>query len=118
MTLKLDLRSHASRDVRRKQDGPRRTSTIVACRTEALGGHMEACDDCGMTRIAYNSGVGIVRSVRGEPELRIVAALQNLVWRRLDRFLMVVAEKIIGSYSRRATGSARARSEPTHRSDR
>ena len=30
-------------------------SAIVACRTEALGGHMEACDDCSMTRIAYNS---------------------------------------------------------------
>ena len=30
-------------------------SAIVACRTEALGGHMEACDDCGTTRLAYNS---------------------------------------------------------------
>jgi hypothetical protein len=30
-------------------------SAIVACRTEALGGHTEACDNCGMTRIAYNS---------------------------------------------------------------
>src|SRR5712671_1383589 len=30
-------------------------SAVVACRTEALGGHIEACDDCGMTRIAYNS---------------------------------------------------------------
>src|SRR6202048_2774451 len=30
-------------------------SAIVACRTEALGGHAEACNDCGMTRIAYNS---------------------------------------------------------------
>src|SRR6266704_2523773 len=30
-------------------------SAIVACRTEALGGHVEACNDCGMTRIAYNS---------------------------------------------------------------
>src|SRR5450631_4755334 len=30
-------------------------SAIVACRTAALGGHVEACDDCGMTRIAYNS---------------------------------------------------------------
>src|SRR6266446_3454657 len=30
-------------------------SAIVACRTEALGGHVEACDDCGTTRIAYNS---------------------------------------------------------------
>jgi hypothetical protein len=30
-------------------------SAILACRTEALGGHMEACDDCGTTRLAYNS---------------------------------------------------------------
>lgn len=30
-------------------------SAIVACRTETLGGHMEACEDCGTTRIAYNS---------------------------------------------------------------
>ena len=30
-------------------------SAIVACRTEALGGHVEACNECGMTRIAYNS---------------------------------------------------------------
>ena len=28
---------------------------ISACRTAALGGHIEACDDCGATRIAYNS---------------------------------------------------------------
>lgn len=30
-------------------------SAIVGCRTEALGGHLEARNDCGMTRIAYNS---------------------------------------------------------------
>jgi hypothetical protein len=30
-------------------------SAIIACRTEALGGHVEACEDCGVTRIAYNS---------------------------------------------------------------
>jgi hypothetical protein len=30
-------------------------SAITVCRTGALGGHVEACDDCGMTRIAYNS---------------------------------------------------------------
>ena len=30
-------------------------SAIVACRTAALGGHVEACDDCGVTRVAYNS---------------------------------------------------------------
>jgi Putative transposase/Transposase zinc-binding domain len=30
-------------------------SAIVACRTAVLGGHVEACGDCGLTRIAYNS---------------------------------------------------------------
>ena len=30
-------------------------SAISACRTAALGGHVERCDDCGLTRIAYNS---------------------------------------------------------------
>ena len=38
---------------------------IVACRTEALGGHMEPCDDCGTTRIAYNSCL-MGRSSNGE----------------------------------------------------
>ena len=28
---------------------------ITACRTALLGGHVERCDDCGLTRIAYNS---------------------------------------------------------------
>jgi len=28
---------------------------IAACRTAALGGHIEACDDCGHQRICYNS---------------------------------------------------------------
>ena len=28
---------------------------ITACRTAALGGHVEACEDCGASRIAYNS---------------------------------------------------------------
>ena len=30
-------------------------SAITACRTAALGGHVEQCADCGATRIAYNS---------------------------------------------------------------
>jgi hypothetical protein len=30
-------------------------SAIELCRTAALGGHIEACGDCGTTRIAYNS---------------------------------------------------------------
>src|SRR5204863_562079 len=28
---------------------------ITACRTAVLGGHVEQCDDCAATRIAYNS---------------------------------------------------------------
>jgi hypothetical protein len=28
---------------------------ITACRTAALGGHVEACDDCGHQRISYNT---------------------------------------------------------------
>jgi hypothetical protein len=28
---------------------------IEACRTAALGGHVERCEDCAHTRIAYNS---------------------------------------------------------------
>lgn len=30
-------------------------SAIKHCRTAALGGHVEACEDCGQWRIAYNS---------------------------------------------------------------
>jgi hypothetical protein len=30
-------------------------SALSVCRTEALGGHLEVCDDCGFTRPVYNS---------------------------------------------------------------
>ncbi len=30
-------------------------SAIKSCRTSALGGHVERCEDCAHTRIAYNS---------------------------------------------------------------
>ena len=30
-------------------------SAIETCRTAALGGHVEGCQDCGHTRTAYNS---------------------------------------------------------------
>ena len=36
-------------------DQHRVMAAIEACRTAALGGHVEQCDDCGMVRIAYNS---------------------------------------------------------------
>ena len=32
-----------------------RRSTIETCRTSALGGHVERCEDCAHTRVAYNS---------------------------------------------------------------
>src|SRR4051794_31082367 len=48
-TYRRDHAGHLGRVERRVM------SAIVACRTEALGGHMEACDDCGTTRVAYNS---------------------------------------------------------------
>ena len=36
--------------------GQRRVMTAIEiCRTAALGGHVERCDDCSHTRIAYNS---------------------------------------------------------------
>jgi len=28
---------------------------LAACRTAALGGHRDACDRCGYTRLSYNS---------------------------------------------------------------
>src|SRR3954463_1617234 len=30
-------------------------AAIEQCRTAALGGHVEVCDDCGHRRVAYNS---------------------------------------------------------------
>ena len=40
-------------------------SAIQNCRTAALGGHVEGCDDCGHLRIAYNSCL-MGRSSNGE----------------------------------------------------
>jgi hypothetical protein len=46
------LRDHAGHVGRTER---RVMSAITACRTAALGCHVEACDDRGATRIAYNS---------------------------------------------------------------
>ncbi|PDT82317.1 IS91 family transposase [Sinorhizobium sp. BJ1] len=36
--------------------GERRVMAAIAlCRTAALGGHVETCDDCALSRVAYNS---------------------------------------------------------------
>jgi hypothetical protein len=40
-------------------------SAIENCRTAALGGHVDACEDCGHQRIAYNSCL-MGRSGNGE----------------------------------------------------
>ena len=54
------LRRHGDA-YRQAHDGPlgrverRVMSAITACRTAILGGHVEACDDCGATRVVYNS---------------------------------------------------------------
>ena len=46
---RVDNAAHLSR-------GQRRVMTAIEiCRTAALGGHVERCDDCSHTRIAYNS---------------------------------------------------------------
>jgi hypothetical protein len=46
------LRDHAGRLGRSER---RVMAAITACRTAALGGHVEQCDECGASRIAYNS---------------------------------------------------------------
>jgi hypothetical protein len=56
------LRDHAGHVGRTER---RVIGAITACRTSALGGHVEACDDCGATRIAYNSCL-MGRSSNGE----------------------------------------------------
>jgi len=57
---------------------------ITACRTAALGGHVEQCDNCGATRIAYNSCLmGNFRN--GEPSTASVANLAFFKWFGVDR---------------------------------
>src|SRR5208337_4199743 len=36
-------------------------SAIETCRTAALGGHVERCEDCAHERVAYNSCIGLTR---------------------------------------------------------
>jgi hypothetical protein len=45
----------AAQGGRLSSDQRRVMAAIEACRTAALGGHVEQCDDCGLVRIAYNS---------------------------------------------------------------
>jgi Putative transposase/Transposase zinc-binding domain len=54
-------------------------AAIEACRTPALGGHVERCEDCGATRIAFNS----CRD-RHCPKCQGLARLQWLADRRME----------------------------------
>ena len=40
-------------------------SAVEFCRTAALGGHVEACGDCGVVRIAYNTCRNALSDVPG-----------------------------------------------------
>ncbi|WP_183907746.1 transposase zinc-binding domain-containing protein [Rhizobium sp. BK226] len=46
-----DRRDHVGHLGRNERRG---MGAIEACRTPRLGGHVDACDNCGMTRISYN----------------------------------------------------------------
>jgi hypothetical protein len=52
------LRAHAEAYGARHAVSPRQAAVmrrLVACRTAALGGHVDACGRCGYTRVSYNS---------------------------------------------------------------
>jgi hypothetical protein len=55
----------AAQGSRLSLDQRRVMAAIEVCRTAALGGHVEQCDDCGLVRIAYNSCL-MGRSSNGE----------------------------------------------------
>lgn len=54
-------------------------AAIEVCRTAALGGHVEQCDDCGLVRVAYNS----CRD-RHCPKCQGLARAQWVAQRRVD----------------------------------
>jgi hypothetical protein len=48
-------------------------AAIEACRMAALSGHLERCDDCGLTRIAY----GPAGTKSPPPYTKITIAVDN-----------------------------------------
>ncbi len=69
----------AAQGNRLSRDQRKVMAAIEACRTPALGGHVERCEDCGATRIAYNS----CRD-RHCPKCQGLARLQWLADRRAE----------------------------------
>jgi hypothetical protein len=43
-------------------------TTPLKCRTAELGGHIDACDDCGNITISYNSAATGIVPVSGQRE--------------------------------------------------
>src|SRR5258705_267761 len=76
---------------------------ITACRTAALGGHVEQCDDCAATRIAYNS----CRN-RHCPKCQVLVL--SLLFRRL--FLQTLQDAFDAG-KRRFFGKLAGMAEPT-----
>ena len=66
-------------------------AAIAACRTAALGGHVERCDDCGLTRIAYNSCI-MGKICNGESAIVRAANLSvfRMVRRRFPRAFLPI----------------------------
>jgi len=54
---------------------------IVDCRTAALGGHLEQCDQCGYQQIAYNSCVMGSNFLWGVECLKCLIPLTTQVFR-------------------------------------
>lgn len=69
----------AAQGNRLSHDQRRVMAAIEACRTPALGGHVERCEDCGDIRVAYNS----CRN-RHCPKCQGLARLQWLADRRAE----------------------------------
>lgn len=52
------LRAHGAQYRARHPVSPEQAAVmrhLAACRTAALGGHVDACESCGFTRVSYNS---------------------------------------------------------------
>ncbi len=69
----------AAQGARLSIDQRRAMAAIEACRTAALGGHVEQCEDCGEVRVSYNS----CRN-RHCPKCQGLARAQWLVDRRAE----------------------------------
>ena len=67
-------------------------SAIENCRTAALGGHVDACEDCGRLRVAYNSCLmGKIRNGESAIERASDMAAFCMVRGRFPRALLPIS---------------------------